>query len=115
MIIFTRSTSAAIQKTNSVPVQAHDKIFTVYCNEFCDGALCIYARNVANNMYSHMIMLIPLYNCVYLFTDGSHPFYMDVRQSGMAHGVYLRNSNGMDVIYGDKYLTYRVIGGMCVC
>ena len=61
-----------------------------------------------------MLISLHLYN-VYLFTDGSHPFYMDVRQSGMAHGVYLRNSNGMDVIYGDKYLTYSVIGGMYVC
>ncbi|XP_065906865.1 uncharacterized protein [Dysidea avara] len=43
---------------------------------------------------------------------GSHPFYMDLRQSGKAHGVYLRNSNGMDVIYGDNFLTYRVIGGV---
>ena len=49
-----------------------------------------------------------------LFIDGSHPFYMDLRQSGNAHGVYLRNSNGMDVTYGDKYLAYRVIGGLCV-
>ena len=47
-----------------------------------------------------------------LFTDGSHPFYLDMRQSGKAHGVYLRNSNGMDVIYSDKYLTYRVIGDL---
>ena len=47
-----------------------------------------------------------------LFTDGSHPFYLDMRQSGKAHGVYLRNSNGMDVIYGDGYLMYRVIGGL---
>ena len=46
------------------------------------------------------------------FTDGSHPFYLDMRQSGKAHGVYLRNSNGMDVIYGDGYLMYRVIGGL---
>ena len=36
-----------------------------------------------------------------------------MRQSGKAHGVYLRNSNGMDVIYGDGYLMYRVIGGLC--
>ncbi|XP_065907370.1 uncharacterized protein [Dysidea avara] len=43
---------------------------------------------------------------------GSHPFYMDLRQSGKAHGVYLRNSNGMDVVYGDNFLTYRVIGGL---
>ena len=58
--------------------------------------------------------IVYIYRYVYLLTDGSHPFYMDVRQSGLAHGVYLRNSNGMDVIYGDKYLTYRVIGGVCV-
>ena len=43
--------------------------------------------------------------------DGSHPCYLEMHQSGKAHSVYLRNSNGMDVIYVDKYLTYRVIGG----
>lgn len=36
---------------------------------------------------------------------------MDLRQSGMAHGVYMRNSNGMDVNYGDGFLSYRMIGG----
>lgn len=47
--------------------------------------------------------------------DGSHPFYLDHRPSGMSHGVYLRNSNGMDVILDQTYssLTYKVIGGMC--
>ena len=60
-----------------------------------------------------MLIACTYIDYVYLLTDGSHPFYMDVRQSGLAHGVYLRNSNGMDVIYGDKYLTYRVIGGTC--
>ncbi|KAG0052379.1 alpha-glucosidase maltase [Gryganskiella cystojenkinii] len=44
---------------------------------------------------------------------GSHPFYMEVLPSGLAHGVLLMSTNGMDVLVnptGDK-LTYRVIGG----
>ena len=43
--------------------------------------------------------------------DGAHPFYLDLRPPGNAHGVYLRNSNGMDVALADDSLTYNVIGG----
>lgn len=45
---------------------------------------------------------------------GTHPFYMDLRaDSGNAHGVFLLNSNGMDVVYSARQsITYKVIGGV---
>jgi alpha-D-xyloside xylohydrolase len=44
---------------------------------------------------------------------GSHPFYLQVLpETGNAHGVFLLNSNGMDVIYAEDHLTYNVIGGV---
>ena len=45
-------------------------------------------------------------------TDGSHPFYLEVHSNGNAHGVFLRNSNGMDVVLDTNTLRYNVIGGI---
>lgn len=42
---------------------------------------------------------------------GSHAFYMEMR-GGKAHGVYLLNSNAMDVVLAPNALTYKVIGGI---
>ncbi|KAG0288941.1 hypothetical protein BGZ98_004050, partial [Dissophora globulifera] len=42
---------------------------------------------------------------------GSHPFHLEMRD-GSAHGVFLRNSNGMDVILTPNKITYKVIGGI---
>ncbi|KAJ8097684.1 glycosyl hydrolases family 31-domain-containing protein [Lipomyces tetrasporus] len=42
---------------------------------------------------------------------GSHPVYFELRD-GMVHGVFLRNSNGMDVALVPGQITYRVIGGV---
>ena len=45
---------------------------------------------------------------------GSHPVYLSLSRNGTAHGVWMRNSNGMDVVYSDAgdSLTYRLIGGV---
>ncbi|KAK9242192.1 glycosyl hydrolases family 31-domain-containing protein [Lipomyces tetrasporus] len=42
---------------------------------------------------------------------GSHPVYFELR-NGKVHGVFLRNSNGMDVALVSGKITYRVIGGV---
>ena len=44
--------------------------------------------------------------------DGAHPFYLELRSSGNAHGVFLKNSNGMDVVLDSTSLRYNVIGGI---
>ncbi len=44
---------------------------------------------------------------------GSHPFYMEMRSdTGNSHGVFMLNSNGMDVVLNSSQLTYKMIGGI---
>eukprot|EP00743_Colponemidia_sp_Colp-15_P001390 GILK01001525.1.p1 GENE.GILK01001525.1~~GILK01001525.1.p1 ORF type:complete len:894 (-),score=148.33 GILK01001525.1:161-2842(-) len=45
-------------------------------------------------------------------TYGSHPFYLDYRGSGNAHGVLLLNAHGMDISLRNDGLTYKTIGGV---
>ncbi|TYJ56202.1 hypothetical protein B9479_003046 [Cryptococcus floricola] len=47
---------------------------------------------------------------------GTHPMYMEVRHNETSntlasHGVFLRNSHGMDVVLRDGAIQYRAIGG----
>lgn len=42
---------------------------------------------------------------------GSHPVYFELRD-GKVHGVFLRNSNGMDVALIKGQITYRILGGV---
>ncbi|XP_053464708.1 putative maltase-glucoamylase-like protein FLJ16351 [Nycticebus coucang] len=44
---------------------------------------------------------------------GVHPYYMALEEDGSAHGVFLLNSNAMDVtLQPTPALTYRTIGGI---
>ncbi|XP_044754385.1 lysosomal alpha-glucosidase-like [Coccinella septempunctata] len=44
---------------------------------------------------------------------GTHPFYLLVENSTNAHGVFLKNSNGLElVLQPTPALTYRAIGGI---
>ena len=51
--------------------------------------------------------------CIYslVAVDGSHPFYLEMRKNGLAHGVFLKNSNGMDVVVEETALQFKTIGG----
>lgn len=48
---------------------------------------------------------------------GNHPIYFDYRGENGTHGVFLLNSNGMDIqlnktTTGQQYLEYRTLGGV---
>lgn len=46
-------------------------------------------------------------------TYGSHPFYLSLEPDGNAHGVFLLNSNAMDVVLQPTpAATFRIIGGI---
>lgn len=48
---------------------------------------------------------------------GSHPIYFEHRSNGQTHGVYLLNSNGMDIkinqsVENGQFLEYNILGGI---
>jgi alpha-glucosidase (family GH31 glycosyl hydrolase) len=54
--------------------------------------------------------------CVSVFASvrryGSHPFLLQVLNSGAAHGLFVRSSNGMDVVLSQRAAQFRLIGGV---
>jgi alpha-glucosidase (family GH31 glycosyl hydrolase) len=45
-------------------------------------------------------------------TYGSHPFYLDLRPDGQAHGVLMLSASPMEVQITTDALIFRIIGGM---
>eukprot|EP00026_Physarum_polycephalum_P002843 Phypoly_transcript_02852.p1 GENE.Phypoly_transcript_02852~~Phypoly_transcript_02852.p1 ORF type:complete len:845 (+),score=106.60 Phypoly_transcript_02852:55-2589(+) len=43
---------------------------------------------------------------------GTHPFYLEMRNTGLAHGVFILNSNAQDWILQSNSLTYKTIGSI---
>lgn len=46
---------------------------------------------------------------------GSHPFVMKVVEPGRAHGIFVLNSNAMDVVINPDSLTYKVHHEQWLC
>ncbi|KAL5515500.1 hypothetical protein EMCRGX_G000674 [Ephydatia muelleri] len=67
--------------------------------------------NITLTMFSHDTPPLPSEPTENLY--GVHPFYLGLEQDGRAHGVFLLNSNAMEVqLQPYPSITYRTIGGV---
>lgn len=75
----------------------------------------LYGLGQHNDNFSRSFdwQLIPLFASLLYPDYGSHPFYLSMEKSHQSHGVFLFNSNAMDILLQPApAITYRVIGGI---
>lgn len=70
-------------------------------------------KNYTRTLWSRDAYGVPEYTNLY----GNHPVYVDHRGDAGSHGVFLLNSNGMDIKIdqtddGRQYLEYNTLGGV---
>ncbi|KAL2822357.1 putative alpha/beta-glucosidase agdC [Aspergillus cavernicola] len=76
-------------------------------------SLRLETNNYTRTLWNRDAYAVPTHTNLY----GSHPVYYDHRGSAGTHGVFLLNSNGMDIKInktedGKQYLEYNVLGGV---
>ncbi|GAD99202.1 alpha-glucosidase, putative [Paecilomyces variotii No. 5] len=76
-------------------------------------SLHLETTNYTRTLWSHDAYTIPAHTNLY----GNHPIYIDHRGKAGTHGVFLLNSNGMDIKInktddGAQYLEYNTLGGI---
>ena len=73
--------------------------------------MLIYVRQDIRCPAKYTCILSLIKTVMLVHPDGVHPFYMDVREPGNAHGVFLKNSNAMDIVMTETSLQYKITGG----
>ncbi|KAI9370990.1 glycosyl hydrolases family 31-domain-containing protein [Aspergillus egyptiacus] len=76
-------------------------------------SLRLETNNYTRTLWNRDSYGVPTHSNLY----GSHPVYYDHRGASGTHGVFLLNSNGMDVkinktLGGQQYLEYNILGGV---
>ena len=90
---------------NTLPLYSNDMPTIPENFNLCKSMSMIASRIETKNLLLPFILLSSL--------DGVQPFYMEMSiTTGNAHGVFLKNSNGMDVVLQQNALQYKIIGGI---
>ncbi|KAL4994553.1 glycosyl hydrolases family 31-domain-containing protein [Aspergillus recurvatus] len=76
-------------------------------------SLRLQTNNYTRTLWNRDSYGVPSHSNLY----GTHPVYYDHRGSAGTHGVFLANSNGMDIkinktMGGKQYLEYNILGGV---
>ncbi|CAN9510595.1 unnamed protein product [Ophioblennius macclurei] len=117
LIVSRRSTGTVILNTTVAPLFYADQflqISTTLPSQFIYGLgehRSTFLHDVHWNTLTMWARDVPPMEQTNLY--GAHPFYMTMEEGGSAHGVFLLNSNAMDVaLQPAPALTWRTIGGI---
>ncbi|KAG5973501.1 hypothetical protein E4U55_000492 [Claviceps digitariae] len=111
-VLFDSSAAGLIMEDQYLRLRTHlPKDTNLYGLGEHSDSLRLKTKNNTRTLWNADVPSIPSSTNLY----GSHPIYMEHRAGG-SHGVFLLNSNGMDVIIDQdesgQYLEYNTLGGV---